>query len=363
MRKAMIRLGALAPICFLFFLHTSAQQINNSHALKSDWWNINGLKPYQLPKAAQKMSTIKVVGNTFREENNQVIIFKGLSISDPDKLVKEGRWNKKHFEVIKSWGANVVRIPVHPISVHQRGLESYIAILDEAVDWCSELGLYVIIDWHSIGNLKTEVLANENYDTSIKETFNFWRTIAAHYKNIPAVAFYELFNEPTIYNGQYGQCTWGEWKLLMEELIDVIYAHDKRVIPLVAGFNWAYDLSPVKDNPIIREGIAYVTHPYPGKRQIPREPQWENDFGFVADKYPVIATEIGFMNETEDDNLRNDGAYGPSIMKYFDKKGISWTAWVFDPYWVPQMIKSWNYEPTESGKFFKDAMSGKAIYK
>jgi endoglucanase len=36
------------------------------------------------------------------------------------------------------------------------------------------------------------------------ETFNFWRTMAAHFKGNHTVAFFELFNEPTIYRGQLG---------------------------------------------------------------------------------------------------------------------------------------------------------------
>jgi hypothetical protein len=148
----------------------------------------------------------------------------------------------------------------------------------------------------------------------------------------------------------------------MEKLIDLVYVYNKNVVPLVAGFNWAYDLTPVRENPIAREGIAYVTHPYPGKRSIPREPKWELDFGFVADKYPVVATELGFMKGDEDINLKDDGVYGRSIVNYFNKKGISWVVWVFDPDWIPQMIENWNYEPTGQGKFFRDVFQGKYKY-
>jgi hypothetical protein len=38
---------------------------------------------------------------------------------------------------------------------------------------------------------------------------------------------------------------------------------------------------------------------------------------------------------------------------------MSWTAWVFDPEWGPNMLKSWNYELTDMGKFFKEAMQAK----
>ena len=279
-----------------------AQPGLKSNEVKKEWWHINRIKPYSASKPnSKKLSLISVKGNSFIDEKGKVIVFKGVSISDPDKLVKDGRWNKEHFEEIKKWGANVIRIPVHPVAFHQRGVEEYINLLDNAVEWCTDLGIYIIIDWHSIGNLQMEILSQDMHNTTKKETFNFWRTIAAHYKDVHTVAFYELFNEPTTYNGQYGTCTWEQWKTLMEQIIDVIYAHNKAAIPLVAGFNWAYDLTPVKYAPIARSGVAYVTHPYPGKRSKPREPKWEEDFGFVADNYPVMATEIGFMKENEEE--------------------------------------------------------------
>ncbi|MVN91806.1 glycoside hydrolase family 5 protein [Mucilaginibacter aquatilis] len=357
MKVSYLGLTLLAVVCKIGA--AIAQPGLQSNAIKKDWWHIDAIKPYKLPATASKMSYIKVQGNSFVNDKGKVIVFKGLSISDPDKLVKDGHWNKKHFEVIKSWGANLIRIPVHPVAYHQRGVEAYIKLLDEAVNWCSELGIYVLIDWHAIGNLQMEVLSQDMHKTTKSETFNFWRNIAEHYKDIPTVAFYELFNEPTTYDGQYGTASWDGWKTLMEQMIDLIYVYNKNVVPLVAGFNWAYDLTPVKDNPIARPGIGYVTHPYPGKRAVPREDKWELDFGFVADKYPVIATELGFMPGDEDENLKDDGIYGPSIIKYFNKKGISWVVWVFDPDWIPQMIKNWNYEPTSQGKFFSDVMKGK----
>lgn len=39
---------------------------------------------------------------------------------------------------------------------------------------------------------------------------------------------------------------------------------------------------------------------------------------------------------------------------------MSWIAWVYDPEWGPNMLKSWkDYELTEMGKFFKEAMMAK----
>lgn len=345
---------ALVLLCFLSKLLFS-QPLLVADANRTDWWN----EPY-IPVHREILDTfqidfIQVKGNKFVDEKGQPVLFKGVSISDPDKIEKNGHWGKAHFKAIKSWNANLVRIPVHPIAIRQRGFKNYLDLLEEAVQWCTEMEMYVIIDWHSIGNLKMGLFQADMYETSLQETLYFWKMISRHFAGNPTVAFYEIFNEPTVFNGTLGKCSWEEWQHTAEIIIDIIYAHDKKVIPLVAGFNWAYDLQNVEYAPIRRTGIAYVTHPYPGKCQPPREPHWEKNFGFLADRYPIVATELGYYFEGEH-NLIDDGTYRAAIMNYFDQKGISWCAWVFDPKWVPQLIKNYDYEPTHSGHFFKQRM-------
>jgi endoglucanase len=217
--------------------------------------------------------------------------------------------------------------------------------------------MYVLIDWHSIGNLGMELFQNPMYNTSRQETYQFWRTIAQHFTGYNTVAFYEIFNEPTVYNGQLGSITWAEWKKINEDIISLIRSYDSQTIPLVAGFDWAYDLTPLHLDPVNAPGIGYVSHPYEFKRSQPWEPKWEEDFGFAAGNYPVLVTEFGFS--VRPGQVINDDHYGNRIIKYLEGKGISWLCWVYDPEWGPPMLKSWDtYEPTESGNFFKKAMHG-----
>lgn len=161
-----------------------------------------------------------------------------------------------------------------------------------------------------------------------KDTWNC-STGESNGRGNPVVAFYELFNEPTDYNGRLGRMSWSQYKEFIEEIIHIIYAHDETVIPLVGGFDWAYNLRHIKENPIDFPGVAYVTHPYPQKREPPWEEKWEGDFGFVADTYPVFATEFGFMSED-----------GPRVHTF--------------PSSV--MRRTWNFTPTRQGRFFKEKM-------
>lgn len=320
------------------------------------WWNdrFPG-EPLKSPNA-KKLPLIAVRGNRFVDSQGNTVLFRGLSISDPDKLENQGHWNRELFVKVQQMGARVVRIPVHPIAWRERTPQKYLALLDQAVEWCTDLGMYIDIDWHTIGNLRTELFQDPMYQTSRAETFQFWQTIAKHFAGNNTVVFYELFNEPTSYSDQFGRVSWAEWKQTNEDLIAVIRAYDREKIPLVAGFDWAYDLTPLHESPIQAEGIGYVTHPYPFKRSKPWEPKWEEDFGFAAGRYPVVATEMGFW--AGDTNPAN-ADYGPTIIKYLESKGISWIAWVFDPEWEPSLITSWDtYELTPPGQFFKRALQG-----
>lgn len=313
---------------------------------------------FSISQTAQ-LGKITVKANNFVLENDKAFIFRGVNIADPVNLQEKGHWNNAFFQEIKNWGANIVRFPVHPRSWQKLGKAEYLKLMDLGVNWANEQGIYVIIDWHSIGNLRTEMFQAEMYNTTKKETFDFWRTIAQHYKANNTVAFYEIFNEPTTYNGQLGVCSWAEWKQINEEIIGIIRANGAKAIPLVAGFNWAYDLTEIANNPINAPGIGYVSHPYPMKRNAPWEAQWTKDWGFVKEKYPLILTEIGFSLATEQGNhvpVTDDGKYGDTITKYCDEKGISWLVWVFDNQWAPRMFTDWNFTPTTQGKYFKKAL-------
>jgi aryl-phospho-beta-D-glucosidase BglC (GH1 family) len=306
---------------------------------------------------AKTLSLISVKGNRFVNAKGDTLLFRGVSISDPDKIMNQGHWSKAHFEKVKELGTMLVRIPVHPVAWRDRTPAKYLKLLDEAVEWCTELGMYVIIDWHSIGNLKEGLFQNPMYVTSVDETFQFWRTIAEHFTGNNTAAFYELYNEPTLYRGQLGSCSWSDWKKINEDLIHVIKSYDKEKIPLVAGFDWAYDLTPLNQEPISAEGIGYITHPYPHKRTPPYEPKWEENFGFAAATYPIIATEIGFT--LGNGSIKDNEDYGKAIIKYLESRGISWTWWVFDPEWGPNGFESWgNYKLTDEGNFFKEATMG-----
>lgn len=306
--------------------------------------------------SAKDLSKIHVEGKSFVDEKGKTIIFKGLCFSDPVKLISENKWGDGYFSEASSWNANIVRFPIHPQNINIYGWDKTFEAIDQGIAWARQLGMYVIIDWHSIGNLKDEKYTNTMYNTTKEETFRFWRTVAQRYKDEPAVALYELFNEPTTQQNGLGSCTWDEWRIINEQIIDTIRTYDTDKVCLCAGFNWAYDLTEVKAKPVRRPNIAYVSHPYPMKREQPWEEKWEKDFGYVADTYPVVCTEIGYCLESERGAhvpVKSTDVYADHITKYFEQKGISFTIWCFDPHWAPTHITDWNYTLSTQGRYFK----------
>jgi hypothetical protein len=351
--KRTIFLPVFCLVLFSFSLSTFSQD-------SKPWWQ-DGPRSKPIENLhAKSLPLIRVKGNKFVNPAGETVLFRGLSISDPDKIETQGHWNKHHFEKVKEMGAMLVRIPVHPVAWRGRTPEKYLKLLDQAVEWCTELGMYIIIDWHSIGNLDMELFQDPMYNTSKQETYQFWRTISQHFAGNNTVAFYELFNEPTSYRGQLGTVSWMVWKKINENMISLIRSYDTETIPLVAGFDWAYDLTPLRENPINAEGIGYVTHPYSNKRSRPWEPKWEEDFGFAADSYPIIATEFGF--DLKNGETITKDHYGNRIVDYLEGRGISWMCWCFDPEWGPCLLKSYdNYELTGTGEFIKKALHNKEV--
>lgn len=358
-------------------VRASAQAPGQNHgftavqASAEEWWNIPYPVAFDKALLSKEQPYIRVKGNQFVTDKGKTFVFRGVNIADPGKLATQGQWNKQLFEEVHRWGSNTIRLPIHPHSWRKHGREWFFERIDEAVIWANSLDMYLVIDWHSIGNLETEMYQHVMYETTQRETAEFWRAIALRYKEIPTVAVYEIFNEPTDNYigtgvGSLGKTTWENWRNLLEGYIDLIYTYNKKAIPLVAGYNWAYDLTPVGKAPIRREGIAYAIHPYPQKARPKTHTKaeyfamWDKTWGYVADQYPMIATELGWAKETDYGAhvpvINNDGTYGPNIVEYMNKKGISYTVWVFDAEWSPVMITDWNFTPSEQGEFFRQEM-------
>ena len=127
----------------------------------------------QAEEQTSSMSRISVSGNHFVNAQGDSIVFRGLCCSDPVKLYNDSMWNERYFDEMAQWGANIVRFAIHPSWLNEMGWERAFELYDQGIEWARERELYVIIDWHSIGNLREEKFQNEMYNTTFDETIRF----------------------------------------------------------------------------------------------------------------------------------------------------------------------------------------------
>lgn len=303
---------------------------------------------------------LHVQGNRIVDENGTPVILRGVVIEDQYHAHWVGeQWGypieePDVVELAQSWHVNVIRVPILP-DLWQSYPSDVEGLLDHIVEWGNKYGIYILLDWHAIGNPITgQVYPSEDsgmppfhgnpFNTNMSLATNFWHSVAERYKNDSWV-IYDIFNEPSY-------ITWKDWRPVAEQLVDVVRSHNPRALILVSGVLWAYDLRDIKQNPVQRQDIVYEVHVYP--LAIGSGP-WDEYFGYLADYYPVFAGEWGFQPGDPGLNATAE-SYGKPLLTYMAQKDISWTAFCWSPYWAPVMLDS-RYVPTEFGQLVKEALN------
>jgi endoglucanase len=321
--------------------------------------------PTTSPTPIPQLPLLQTRANQFVDEEEIPVVLHGIAIVDPILLESGqnqslGRWEEEIFQTLHAWGADVVRLPVHPPNYRQAGVDHSLQVLDQAVEWAAENDLYVIIDFHGLGFPPDGTYASEWAATDVDEIIDFWQTISEHFTGNNVVAFYEIFNEPgRETSGLANLDDWRTWKAFCEQVIEVIRENDPDTIILIGALNFGNNLYPVWQDPIDAPNIGYTCHPYPGQS---RWIDWETAFGRVAEDYPVFLTEFGFevsqfsaefIRET---SFAGPGRYRDALMAYTEELGIGWVAWVFSDQWTPRMLKDTSYTPSEFGEFVREQL-------
>ena len=90
---------------FALLAGLSAMHAQTAGAPRSrQWWNDRPVGERVYATNAKTMPLISVKGNRFIDPQGRAILFRGLSISDPDKIEMQGHWNREHFVKVKEMG-------------------------------------------------------------------------------------------------------------------------------------------------------------------------------------------------------------------------------------------------------------------
>lgn len=193
---------------------------------------------------------LSVKGTDLVDKNGKVYQLKGVSTHGlawfPDYV------NKEAFASLSEYGVNAMRLAMYTAEYggycnggDKNKLES---LIDQGVQACTELGMYVIVDWH--------ILSDGDPNTNKGDAKVFFETMSKKYAGNDNV-IYEICNEPC--NGT----TWEQIKVYAEEIIPIIRANDKNAVIIVGTPNWSQDVDIASENPITGyENIMYAVHFY-----------------------------------------------------------------------------------------------------
>lgn len=370
-----------------------------------------------------KKPSIKIDGNRFVDEAGETITLRGVSImgmeytaisgfspADPFPQLVESTWNS-----LKKWHINAIRIPLNEISY--LGLQcvmpfsgpafnklgeirdsdparNYKSRLKDVVDRATRENLYVILDLHStapddtgntVKGIKTQCAYERNPLPDIAHSIDFWKAVAASYKEYPNVMF-ELFNNPFIDKWPYfhGDKA-AAWRALrdgvevnsylplwpttekhlwhsagMQQLVDVVRSTGATNVILQSGISRSADLELWLEyhahDPLSQSAAAWHAFPLQtakwGDKCYTFPNPWcdERSYTYASKiidaNYPVIVTEFGDRDQTG-----TVGApFASSLLPKLDELNISYFAWSFvatDTFSENELIKDNDGTPTD----------------
>ena len=303
---------------------------------------------------------LHVEGKYIRDINNKIVILKGVSTPDLHAIYKGHRENPtgpydpygastqaifNYLETLTlpEWkNVKVVRLCIHPEIcdetcragggkhgwlVYNDPVGFFKYIIDPAVQYVKNLGKYVIVDWHYVG----ESWKKKNEENTVY----FWNFISKRYANDSSILF-ELFNEP-------GKGRWKDWQSYAQKWINCIRSGDWSIynlpptepadnLILVGAPHWSQKLphyinfNRSEDPNILLTGsnIAYTCHIYPAHRV----PKW---FAWTAKYAPAIISEWGYEVNAQLPVKGTFSKWGKKFHDYLNSfDNVGWIAWCFD---------------------------------
>ena len=259
-------------------------------------------------------------------ENHGALSVKGTDIVDKngDKYQLKGisthglAWfpeyvNKEAFETFRDdWGANLIRLAMYTGEsggyCQDGDKEKLKKLVSDGVDFATELGMYVIIDWH--------ILSDNNPLTNQDEAIAFFDEMSAKYADYDNV-LYEICNEPN------GSTQWSEIKEYAKSVIPVIRANDKDAIIIVGTPTWSQDVDIASDDPITGEtNIAYTVHFYAAthKDNIRNKVKQAHDKGLC-----VFISEFSICDASGNGGIDYDSA--EDWFDMIDEYNLSYAGW------------------------------------
>jgi hypothetical protein len=310
--------------------------------------------------AVSLAASLQVQGNVLLADG-QPITLRGVAVGDPI-LARQGRPLSDYQRIAHDWHANVVRISLHPSVWESQPHAQVLDTLNREIGAALANGMYVILDWHTIGwpdgyyePIEKDWTDDPKdlYNSNFALAKDFWDAVSTRFGNDGRIIF-ELWNEPVFAKKEEDddkeQPEWDKLKPYYEQLLQVIRAHSQNVV-LATGNQWAYDLRGIRENPLTGANIAYCWHIY-ASTDDDDETQWAAHLDNLQTIAPVFVTEWGFQEKTDEDFKGSVKSFGAKFVRDFlEGRHLHSTAWCWHPDWTPVMLKKDWQTPTSMGRF------------
>lgn len=255
--------------------------------------------------------------------------------STRDELVatyEDNYWTAQDFDNCAEMGMSVIRLPFTYMNLcdDNGNLKSNaFSRLDWFVQNCSQRGMYVILDMHgafgSQNGMDHSGEVNDGkqlyYNQGNKDkTLNLWKKIAEHFKGNPAVAAYDILNEPGIKAAATYSLHWDFYN----EIYNAIRSKDSNHIIIMESC-WDADNLP-RPSQYGWKNVAYEYHYYPWNAQnssSAQESYFSSKVSDIANHNYGVPTFVGEFTCFEQDNGWK------SAMSTFNSQGWHWTTWSY----------------------------------
>ena len=275
---------------------------------------------------------------------------RGVNILGYDPIWRaraQGRFQAKHFRLLKEAGFNSVRINLQPFWALNPAngyalSESWFDVLDWALREAQAQDLRVILDLHEFIPMGKDPATNK------VKFLAFWRQLSAHCQGAPDNVLFEVLNEPS---EKLTPALWNEY--LAEALAIIREKNPTRAVIVGPGdWNSIYLLGQLKLPAADRHLIVTIHYYRPmdfthqGASWVNRQNklgvEWlgtEEDLGAIRRDFdkaaswareqnrPLFLGEFGAYDKAP---MESRARYLASVARAAEQRGWSWAYWQFD---------------------------------
>ena len=269
---------------------------------------------------------------------------------------RDNWFSDEDFKICKELGINVIRLPITYMTVDFDAVVDYnlaayeydFSLVDAFIEKAASYGIYTILDLH--GAYGSQNGANHSGDVKVPTDFysneemkqltvDLWRAMAEHYKGNPAIAAYDILNEPGEHKigGGTQSTTTRHWQF-MDRLYDAIREVDTEHVVIFESC-WGASNLPMPSE-YGWENCMYSFHHYSNKYGA--DPSAHNN-SILAKINEMKAANFGIPLHMGEFTCYDNKEQWEYTLNAFNENGIHWNSWTYKIHNNTENYRFWGY--------------------